>query len=465
MTENYAKKIRPKLIAFRRELTKTHVNRTSRRRKHATGIPLVDTITGGGVPNHGVIGVVAPIGVGASVLATMIAGQGILNEEARQTTRDKRRGWLLFDRQNESPLTYQRLVSYVSGEPRNWMGRRIIGASTKELPGFTNPKIETAKTIMNNRLPFFDPYTAWENFFTAWDKASELPQNFEIAGIVIDNLSNIYDECKQSWAELARRLDIPDLPCYFYLSYLEIICRGLAERYKCPVWVIHRASGKANAANPTAALKRENVKDCKLFAEYLDTCLILGNKSPANDLFAVRCVKSPYMVSSEQRQIIVSHNKSISTINEVSGVYADHASKQWLLPRKELLLIDEDATNEIDFALAELSRKDSQIREKSPLRRSSEQQRQIISIDDDAVSAASIVAGVHSDHASTQLRVQNRQAQLVTSSPALAEISEADSQVREKDELMLESDANSNFPDAAEGFAVKHPPENQMIRA
>ena len=341
---------------FRRRLAERDDQAAVARPIHqvSSGIPWIDRLAGGGIPSRGVFGIVAPTGVGASVLATMIAAQGIRTEEQNPTSTDHPRGWLLFDRHNGRSLTTDRLVSYLAGLPRGCIERRPYAIANERTKAADDNGITRAFELLKTRLRCLDSDEIYDCFLEVDLRARVASRKCTLAGIVIDNLQNIFLQCQDAWERLAKCLDVPAYGTFFYQAYLEIVCRLLSERYQCPVWVTHHANGKASRAAPIAPLLPGNAKECKSFVDYLDACFVLGNKSDDQELFAVRCVKSPYLRTHRDTQVVVRHNDTVSTVDVVDDVYADPITKQWKLTQRRVQIVPDDCIDEISEVYAQL---------------------------------------------------------------------------------------------------------------
>ncbi len=319
-----------------------------------TGIEFLDRIMGGGIPDHGLTAIVAPTGVGASVLASMIVAQGCANEEAKDPNNSSNRRWLYYDRHNGTPLTAARLLSYMTGIDRNWFLKPSLFRGIQE--DSQNEEANTkAFAVFKRRLQLSPEEECFGDFFAIAKNVLERSLSHDIAGIVIDGFQNIEEECYDDWHANLGSLKHLGSAANFYHVYAVVIFRNLAESLKCPVVFTHHANARGSEARPIDPFKRANAKECPKLIDYVDAGVFLGNKSGHDSgLFAIECVKSPFLTVSKARKVVVRHDDVVSTIQVVEDVYADVVSGDWK-PRLEVKeLLSPEILHDVDALMAEL---------------------------------------------------------------------------------------------------------------
>jgi RecA/RadA recombinase len=267
-----------------------------------TYVPFLDKILGGGQCGVGVHGLFGPTGVGKTHMATMIAVQGATQGSVFDEAWRDAKHWVLFNLHCNDYVSRERAVGCAGRLPRSGGSTAKYEEDVNKHPDnhpqrngrvLTKEERESAalKALCRNltvhRVGFaIDSGPKWGRYpmmlkiaaFVNHAKKRRGP----IGGVVIDGLSDV------------EFTDAPGLEYNkFHHAFLGTFCRSLADEYKCPVWVTCQLSGNACEAPSGKLLDHKDAAGCKTLGPLLDAAVVLGTRSPTDDVFTVACTKVP----------------------------------------------------------------------------------------------------------------------------------------------------------------------------
>ncbi|MDB4644474.1 AAA family ATPase [Rubripirellula sp.] len=333
-----------------------------------TYVPFLDKLLGGGTAPQGVYGVLGPTGIGKTHLASMIACNGATKGAVFQETSGQTRPWVLFDLESHVSMSQIRILSHCAKVRRE----NIFAANAIEQPyeqqrrsGITEwagalkteqSRLEAAKHVLRDKLIFINgdelrELNADNNESLGYSMdvtkiisgcISSLPEQ-KPGGIVIDGVNNAWSLSGNSNSRHERR---------FILDFVGTFCRGLAEEYRCPVWVTHQVNGTACNASPLTRLSHSNAARCKGFADSLDACFVLGNSTDEN-FFAIQCTKgNPDRASLDQ--LVLTNDRDFASIIEVENTKTNVRNQTWNVPSENSALLNAEELLYIEQLIAKL---------------------------------------------------------------------------------------------------------------
>lgn len=248
----------------------------------STGVAFVDALLDGGHRRKTMYGLLGPIGIGKSHLADQLAGEG-----ARLLEQNNMPGkWVLVDLENSWQLVAFRLISLLSGLSREEVGRVL--SSRNDATG----RCREAVALIHRRIAWFTPDVVRsllhakhpENTLAELVKtiAAETP----IAGLIVDHSSMF-----KTGGDVTRAMNAFQISRRV-LDFVEA-CGNLAERYDCPVWIVHQQNTAANEKHPLAAQNHRSASISKRWSDRMNYCLVLGTHDRATHCFTIRCTKAP----------------------------------------------------------------------------------------------------------------------------------------------------------------------------
>lgn len=108
----------------------------------------------------------------------------------------------------------------------------------------------------------------------------------------------------------------------------------VAMPFRCPVWVLHQLSGKANSLAPGRIPKGTDVKDTKSFKENLDFLIVVGSKNK-QDLCCWSVDKARRFETNPEPEIVFVDG-ALSTLRSASGEYVLDRHNGEIVPASEL---------------------------------------------------------------------------------------------------------------------------------
>ncbi len=277
-----------------------------------TGIDFLDQYLPHSQPANLVYGLLGPIGVGKSTLGAMIAVEGAKKEYARRLAGSTSGTWVIVNFDGSETDVLERIVSHGAKISRSQRYRRSIQENLSRI--WANhlyelkrkEELPQAKGILfgeTERLRYFTAHL-WNQELHLLHLASEgisraeplvqtisghierLVQHRRIAGVVIDYVGMAVREYvghDSPYWELSHEI------CSFVSDSREQI----AERWDCPVWLVHQLNGAANQNRPGIVQHHNDASECRRFGEGLDACFTLGTRDSQTAAFQIACTKSP----------------------------------------------------------------------------------------------------------------------------------------------------------------------------
>ena len=275
--------------------------------KHPIGVPFLDRFLEGGHQGGQQYGLLGPIGVGKTTLGTMIASQGALREKAAADRGEAWGVWCIvsvdtpievvqqlvlsdlgrISRQEHKSIDYKKLCSGLQGYEHD----HIAEIPHKDgVPLGEQQRYEEVCKLFGRQLNLLDFLP--EDFMS--DPVSVISNRLEnelgnanyIAGIVVDYVGLIMN----------RHLRDSDIPAQWragrFKKFVEESRCRLAQKFGCPVWLIHQLNGNANKRSPVARQHHRDAKETKHFGDHLDYCFVLGTQDPNSRCFTLECTKA-----------------------------------------------------------------------------------------------------------------------------------------------------------------------------
>jgi hypothetical protein len=111
----------------------------------------------------------------------------------------------------------------------------------------------------------------------------------------------------------------------FYLHQFVKDCQErIAQRYACPVWLVHPIQTRLEGRPATAKLSPSDARDCRTFGDHLDICVNLGARASQFNCFLIQTTKTPRN-SRVLRPKVLCIDRDFATIRE-SQVYCLNTS-------------------------------------------------------------------------------------------------------------------------------------------
>ena len=332
-----------------------------------TYVPFLDKLLGGGTAPQGVYGVLGPTGIGKTHLASMIACNGATKGSIFECRWPNAPPWILFDLESHFAISRQRILSHCARVSRgnidseNMKEQAYEKLRCSELPKLNGVPLneenraKLAKEVLERNLILrtgddlrsradvasSDESEDITSIITKCIATADLDVN--LGGIVIDGVNNAWSLSGNSNSRHERR---------FILDFVGTFCRGLAEEYRCPVWVTHQVNGTACNASPLTRLSHSNAARCKGFADSLDACFVLGNSTDEN-FFAIQCTKgNPDRASLDQ--LVLTHDRDFASIIEVENTKTNVRHQTWNVPSENSALLNAEELLYIEQLIAKL---------------------------------------------------------------------------------------------------------------
>ncbi len=314
-----------------------------------TYVPFLDELLGGGTAPQGVYGVLGPTGIGKTHLASMIACNGATQGSIFECRWPNAPPWILFDLESHFAISRQRILSHCARVSRGNIGSENMKEQAYEkLRCSELPKLNGVLLNEENRAVFAREVLKRNLLLRTGDDlrssaevaSSDMPRGIaniiagadfdvKLGGIVIDGVNNVWNLACSSTSMPERR---------FILEFVGTFCRGLAEKYRCPVWVTHQVNAKACDASPLASLSHKNAARCKGFADSLDACFVLGttpeNEHEKRKFFAIQCTKGDPDIVSPKR-LLLEHDQDFASLAEVPEFIESQARQSWIVPNDD----------------------------------------------------------------------------------------------------------------------------------
>jgi hypothetical protein len=162
----------------------------------------------------------------------------------------------------------------------------------------------------------------WSGPVGAIQKAivSRLPEGKEVAGVVIDYAGVAVEHY------LSDAVNSGNSHYLLLHQFVPDSRRLLAERFRCPVWLIHQLNGRANQLSPGALQRHSDASECPDFDRHLDGCFVLGTLERTTGLFVVHCTKSRTITSGCPSPVVARIDNA--TVKEVPGYDIDPITKR-----------------------------------------------------------------------------------------------------------------------------------------
>lgn len=300
-----------------------------------THVPFLDKILGGQF-SPGTHGVIIPTGIGKSHLAMMIAINGATHGDPLGRHAQTPRPWVLFNMDMPRGLMHERLLSHAGQIKRS----DVFPACDRE-PDLLQPKRVQVVEVVNRQLLHYG-YQKWIDFERSCPSlhgvhlqlsACLLAGSKErgLGGIVIDDAYGVLGLFNSS-----KPCEIED---YKFLSLLAgTWCREWANKYQCPVWIMHNADGDAGGESPLARLHHRNALWCKTFADKLDVCLVVGTRCLESWVFGIQCTKTIGKPLIKCKVPLMYNPDDVATIIEAEGYTEDPQQQCWTAPTDPALL-------------------------------------------------------------------------------------------------------------------------------
>jgi RecA/RadA recombinase len=335
-----------------------------------TYVPFLDKLLGGGTAPQGVYGILGPTGIGKTHLASMIASNGATSGSVFQETSGQTRPWVLFDLESHLSMTQTRILSHCAKVRRE----NIFAAKAIEQPyekqrrseltewagtlKTEKSRLETTERALKDKLLYCNGdklrqlnsdinkspgYSMDVTKIISLCISSKIRSKQKPGGIVIDGVNNAWNLAYNTTTLDERR---------FILDFVGTFCRGLAEEYRCPVWVTHQVNPIACDASPLARLTHSNAARCKGFADSLDACFVLGRFTEESH-FAIQCTKgNPDRASLDQ--LVLTHDRDFASIIEVENIRRNRCHQTWVVPADNVALLDAEELLHIEQLIAKL---------------------------------------------------------------------------------------------------------------
>lgn len=274
-----------------------------------TGIDYLDRCLSTSGPRGRLYGLLGPIGVGKSTLGAMIAVEGAKMAHARQIAGQMPGTWVYVNLDGAKSDIEERLISHAAKISRNEPERDCVLQDlscsgswrpyelerTADLPhsdegllGERERLVDFGDRLWRRHLVLVDLSDAvWPQVpgpgVTIADGLEHIGSDRRIAGVVIDYVGRavkdyVGDDFSRISDEIARFMD----DCR----------RQIANRWNCPVWLIHQLNGEANKKRPGDVQHHRDAADCRRFGDTLDGCFVLGQRDLVAGALLLQCTKS-----------------------------------------------------------------------------------------------------------------------------------------------------------------------------
>jgi hypothetical protein len=159
------------------------------------------------------------------------------------------------------------------------------------------------------------------------DHIGELARDVDIAGVVIDYVGIAVKE----YVGHARHRLSSEIS-----QFIHECRRQIADRWNCPVWLIHQLSGEANLRRPGAVQHHRDAADCKTFGDSLDACFVLGQRDHTSGEFLLQCTKSSIQ---PPEPAILRFDPHFATLRQTEDLRVDRVTSD-IVPRRHPIHFD-----------------------------------------------------------------------------------------------------------------------------
>lgn len=320
-----------------------------------SGVDFIDRRLGPVRPGGQLYGLLGPIGVGKSTLGAMIAVEGAKRALTRHTKGEKPGAWIYINLDGSKADVEKLLLSHGAKISRNELDRDRDGLLTNLS---TNENYHVYETDRRAELPHKEDVLLGEaerlvDFSSRlqarhlrlvdldsveWGQATRPSQCIaegleymtlvvRIAGVVIDYVGVAVKEyIGREYQGLSGEIS----------QFIYECRRQIADRWNCPVWLIHQLNGEANQKKPGAMQHHRNAADCDSFGENLDACFVLGQRDRVSGAFLLQCTKSSIQ---PPEPAILRFDPHFATLRQTDDLRVDKVTSD-IVPRRHPINFD-----------------------------------------------------------------------------------------------------------------------------
>ena len=320
-----------------------------------TGIDFLDRLLGGGQEPGRSYGLLGPYGGGKSTFGMQIAISSARVLERRSTTSEPPPPWVVVDLENSVGERLPRYLSCASGQSREDVmavmatPRRLDQATTLRsgrqpagnglvVPAWCTEAIEFVTqrllVISEATLPG-DPFSG-----EALERKILSETGGHIAGLVVDH-STLAGHPK--FLPNASRLPSNRMNAWMSKRIATFVakCTEMAKTFNCPVWVLHQLNTIGNKRNTLAGQHHSDSRDCKRFADTLDTVLALGVADARSQCLLLECTKTHR--PAEVQSVLVQIDLKIAQLRAVrDDEYQIDAIRKRIVRSNQPIRLDDD---------------------------------------------------------------------------------------------------------------------------
>lgn len=321
-----------------------------------SGISFLDKLYPKGVNRPGVYGIIAPTGVGKSVLSGMIVLDTILHRYSYGKDVSDVRPWVHFDLHNGDGLYKERMA----GRAKEWRQAILENMNVMRKSAVFREYVHTEAEFYADFTRFLGPQifsytdvfgkTMTEIFadlaLCSYTLKQETLESRHLGGIIIDGAPNV-------WYAILPTVSYSEYD--FLKVHLPRFLRVLSCLYKCPVWVTHQVTGEACDKDAIDLLHHRDARSCKDFAESFDACFVLGNHNPdpENSVFTIRCTHG-VSFAEQKKMCLLKFRDGGHSIEEVEAQVADAKTRMWKPKSSPKALMADDDQLLLDNEIREL---------------------------------------------------------------------------------------------------------------
>lgn len=317
-----------------------------------SGVDFIDRCLGPDRSRGQLYGLLGPIGVGKSTLGAMIAVEGAKMAYTRQMAGQSPAQWVYINIDGKASDMQERLISHGAKISRNELGRdwflkdrSVIGTyrayeteRRAELPhrenvllGETERLIDFRSRIYGRHLRLMDlDSVEWGQTQPSQSIAEGLEfmaLDVQIAGVVIDYVGRAVKDFVD--------FDFLRIPAET-IHFIHECREHIADRWNCPVWLIHQLNGEANLRKPGSVQHHRDAADCKSFGDELDACFVLGQRDHTSGAFLLQCTKSSIQ---PPEPAILRFDPHFATLRQTDDLRVDRVTKD-IMPRRHPIHFD-----------------------------------------------------------------------------------------------------------------------------
>jgi len=266
-----------------------------------TGISFIDSLLDGGVKNGDVNIILGPTGVAKTLLGVQLATEYAKRQYAIENNNGKGKLSLIFSYEDDLQSIRIRIMSCAA---------RIHRYRLETL--FNLDQLSTTGNLQPYESQFYDQQGIYDQKLRLGEKerysaaavwVNEFMRVVDFSGSTVTSVGGsggipeiagtidmICDMCNRQvglviidWAGMSVRRYLRlegriDRLSIELIDYVDNVSKQIANKYNCPVWVLHQLRGQANKKPPTVVLDHTDAEWCSSFAVNATNALVLGTK-------------------------------------------------------------------------------------------------------------------------------------------------------------------------------------------